>query len=259
MGNNHSASNKAGGPGSTPPQAQSGVESPRHHHRKDGSRNIIPIHRAAAAPESSTLQAQGSIAASVPKTKSVPATAVSSLSGSPHSSTVSTVANAAAAVTAAVVAGSPKPSSPRPIIRDEPSKPVAVPIDGSVARPQIPIVPPYLEAQLFSNNSLTDMYMSRPPRLPLPIEEEIHRPGSPIAGPDENLTDLELGETSDGLTRKNSGLSNGTVEDDEGEELRVDKTGRVVPTKIVWNGGGEKVYVTGTIFQWNKKHRLLPV
>ncbi|KAL7925295.1 hypothetical protein ACQKWADRAFT_218205 [Trichoderma austrokoningii] len=252
MGNNHSAS-KAGGPGSTPlPQAQSGVESPRHQHRKDGSRNIIPIHRAAAAPESSTLQAQGSIAASVPKTKSsVPATAVSSLSGSPHSSTVPSVA--------VVVAGSPKPSSPRPIIRDEPSKPVPVPIDGSVARPQIPAVPPYLEAQLFSNNSLTDMYMMRPPRLPLPIEEEIHRPGSPIAGPDENITDLELGETSDGLTRKNSGLSNGTVEDDEGEELRVDKTGRVVPTKIVWNGGGEKVYVTGTIFQWNKKHRLLPV
>lgn len=101
--------------------------------------------------------------------------------------------------------------------------------------------------------------MMRPPRLPLPIEEELHRPGSPIAGPDENLTDLELGETSDGLTRKSSGLSNGTVEDDEGDELRVDKTGRVVPTKIVWNGGGEKVYVTGTIFQWNKKHRLLPV
>ncbi|KAL9471565.1 hypothetical protein ACSS6W_009506 [Trichoderma asperelloides] len=262
MGNNHSASNKAGGPGSTPPQApssQSGVESPRHHHRKDGSRNIIPIHRAAAAPESSTLQAQGSIAASVPKPKSVPTTAVSSLSGSPHSSTVSSVANAAAAVTAAVVAGSPKPSSPRPIIRDEPSKPVAVPIEGSLVRPQFPAVPPYLEAQLFSNNSLTDMYMMRPPRLPLPIEEEIHRPGSPIAGPDENLTDLELGETSDGLTRKSSGLSNGTVEDDEGDELRVDKTGRVVPTKIVWNGGGEKVYVTGTIFQWNKKHRLHPV
>jgi hypothetical protein len=102
------------------------------------------------------------------------------------------------------------------------------------------------------------MYMMRPPRLPLPIEEEIHRPGSPISGPD-SLADLELGESSDGLTRKNSALSNGTVEDEEGDELRVDKSGRVVPTRIVWKGGGEKIYVTGTIFHWNKKHRLHPV
>ncbi|RFU79902.1 carbohydrate-binding module family 48 [Trichoderma arundinaceum] len=267
MGNNHSASNKAGGTGSPPQppssqgQQQSGVESPRHHHRKDGSRNIIPIHaaRAAAAPESSSLQAQGSIAASVPKTKSVPTTAVSSLSGSPHSSNVSSVANAAAAVAAAVVAGSPKPSEPRPILRDEPSKPVAVPIEGSLVRPHIPAVPPYVEAQLFSNNSLTDMYMMRPPRLPLPIEEELHTPGSPILGPDESLEDLELGETSDALTRKSSALSSGTAEDEEGEELLVDKTRPVVPTKIEWRGGGEKIYVTGTIFHWNRKHRLHPV
>lgn len=263
MGNNHSA-NKAGGPGSPPqPQPpQPGVDSPRqHHHRKDGSRNIIPVHvgRAAAASESSSLQAQGSIAASVPKTKSVPTTAVSSLSGSPHGSIVSSVANAAAAVAAAVVAGSPKPSEPRPILRDEPSKPVPVPIEGSLARPHISALPPYVEAQLFSNNSLTDMYMMRPPRLPLPIEEEVHTPGSPILGPDEGLSDLELGESSDALTRKSSVLSSGTAEDDEGEELRVDKTRPVVATKIEWKGGGEKIWVTGTIFHWNRKHRLRPV
>ncbi|KAL6793427.1 carbohydrate-binding module family 48 protein [Trichoderma sp. SZMC 28013] len=265
MGNNHSASNKAGGPGSPPQQQppQPGVESPRQpQHRKDGSRNIIPIHgaRAAAATESSSLQAQGSIAASVPKPKSLPPTGVSSLSGSPHSSTVSSVANAAAAVAAAVVAGSPKPSEPRPILRDEPSKPVAVPIEGSLARPpHIPAVPPYIDAQLFSNSSLTDMYMMRPPRLPLPIEEEVHTPGSPILGPDETLADLELGESSEALTRKSSALSSGTAEDDEGEELRVDKTRPVVATRIEWKGGGEKIWVTGTIFHWNRKLRLRPV
>lgn len=271
MGNNHSASNKAGGPGpgsGSPPQPQPGVDSqsqsPRQpQHRKDGSRNIIPIHgaRAAAATESSSLQAQGSIAASVPnpKTKSVPATGVSSLSGSPHSSTVSSVANAAAAVAAAVVAGSPKPSEPRPILRDEPSKPVAVPIEGSLARPHIPGIPPNFDAQLFSNSSLTDMYMMRPPRLPLPIEEEVHTPGSPILGPDESLVDLELGDSSEALTRKSSALSSGTAEDDEGEELRVDKTRPVVATRIEWRGGGEKIWVTGTIFHWNRKLRLHPV
>ncbi|KAL7816959.1 5'-AMP-activated protein kinase beta subunit, interation domain-containing protein [Trichoderma aethiopicum] len=265
MGNNHSASNKAGGPGSPPQQQQQqsdAVDSPRQpHHRRDGSRNVIPVHaaRAAAAPEPSSLQAQGSIAASVPKPKNLPATAVSSLSGSPHSSNVSSVANAAAAVTAAVAAGSEKPSEPRPIVRDEPSKPVAVPIDGSVARPHIPAVPPYLESQYFSNNSLTDMYMMRPPRLPLPIEEEVHTPGSPILGPDETFADLDLGESSDGLTRKSSALSAGTAEDEEGEELRVDKTRPVVATRIEWRGGGEKIWVTGTIFHWNRKLRLRPV
>lgn len=101
--------------------------------------------------------------------------------------------------------------------------------------------------------------MTRPPRLPLPIEEEVHTPGSPILGPDESLTDIELGESSDGLTRKSSAVSATTVDEDEGEELRVDKTRPVVPTKIEWKLGGERVYVTGTIFQWNRKQRLHPV
>ncbi|KAL7812262.1 5'-AMP-activated protein kinase beta subunit, interation domain-containing protein [Trichoderma gracile] len=268
MGNNHSASNKAGGPGSPTQQQQQqqsdAVDSPRQpQHRRDGSRNVIPVHaaRAAAAPEPSSLQAQGSIAASsVPKPKNLPPTAVSSLSGSPHSSNVSSVANAAAAVTAAVAAaGSEKPSEPRPIVRDEPSKPVAVPIDGSVARPHIPAIPSYLESQYFSNSSMTDMYMMRPPRLPLPIEEEVHTPGSPILGPDETFADLDLGESSDALTRKSSALSAGTAEDEEGEELRVDKTRPVVATRIEWRGGGEKIWVTGTIFHWNRKLRLRPV
>ncbi|KAL7956443.1 5'-AMP-activated protein kinase beta subunit, interation domain-containing protein [Trichoderma compactum] len=103
------------------------------------------------------------------------------------------------------------------------------------------------------------MYMMRPPRLPLPIEEEVHTPGSPILGPDESLADLELGESSEALTRKSSALSSGTAEDDEGEELRVDKTRPVVATRIEWKGGGEKIWVTGTIFHWNRKLRLRPV
>lgn len=39
----------------------------------------------------------------------------------------------------------------------------------------------------------------------------------------------------------------------------MDKTLPTVPTRLEWLRGGEKVYVTGTIFQWNRKTRLHPV
>ncbi|KAG7147449.1 SNF1 protein kinase subunit beta-3 like [Verticillium longisporum] len=64
---------------------------------------------------------------------------------------------------------------------------------------------------------------------------------------------------SDPMTRKSSALSSNTVDDDDGEELIVDKTRPTVPTQLLWTRGGEKVYVTGTIFQWNRKQRLHPV
>ncbi|KAH8652336.1 5'-AMP-activated protein kinase beta subunit, interation domain-containing protein [Xylariales sp. PMI_506] len=107
--------------------------------------------------------------------------------------------------------------------------------------------------------------MARPPRLPLPIQEEIHTPGSPIIAPTDiggdpldEATSLDKGPDSAGadLTRKSSGLSNATDEEDA-EELRVDKT-RTVPVRIEWLQGGNKVYVTGTPFQWSRKQRLLP-
>jgi hypothetical protein len=109
------------------------------------------------------------------------------------------------------------------------------------------------------------MYLTRPPRLPLPIEEEVHTPGSPILAPDEGQIDesavpeVELGEAVEGITRKSSALSATTVDDDDAEELRVDRSRSVVPTKLEWKRGGDKIYVTGTIFQWNRKQRLHPV
>jgi hypothetical protein len=98
----------------------------------------------------------------------------------------------------------------------------------------------------------------------LPIEEEVHTPGSPIVGPqdDGQVPDLDMsdrGESSDGMVRKGSGLSATTADEEDGQELRVDKTRPVVPTQLEWKRGGEKVYVTGTIFQWNRKQRLRPV
>ncbi|KAJ6782139.1 hypothetical protein PWT90_10519 [Aphanocladium album] len=117
--------------------------------------------------------------------------------------------------------------------------------------------------QLVASGSITDMYNARPPRLPLPIEEEVHTPGSPILGADESapggdVPEIEQ-ESFDGLTRKSSAVSQATFDDEDSHELRVDRSRPVVPTRIEWNGGGEKVYVTGTIFQWSRKQRLHPV
>jgi hypothetical protein len=99
----------------------------------------------------------------------------------------------------------------------------------------------------------------------LPIEEEVHTPGSPVIAPTDVGPSIEAIESSfereaesgtADLTRKSSGLSNAT-DDDDAEELRVDKS-RTVSTRVEWVQGGQKVYVTGTPFQWSRKQRLHP-
>lgn len=154
-----------------------------------------------------------------------------------------------------------KPSEAIPV-SDVPSKPVDVPSEPSSARSHHHVAP-VAEPLLVSQNSITDLsYLTRPPRLPLPIEEELHTPGSPILAATEapELAEIEPLE-ADGFTRKSSALSSTSVDDEEDEEdgLVVDKTRPTVPTRLEWLRGGEKVYVTGTIFQWNRKHRLHPV
>ncbi|KAI8714261.1 AMPKBI domain-containing protein [Fusarium sp. LHS14.1] len=261
MGNNPSSSSKpatptSSAPGSAPGHGH-GHESPRHHHRKD-ARNIIPghTHRSAAPPEPSMAQAQGSTVVNRPK--SLPPTAVSSLSGSPHSGVAvpQKIASSSDARVDKTVESKP-PVAPR----DEPTKPVDVPIEASSVRSHHSAHIPIPEATLVSNSSITDMYLTRPPRLPLPIDEEVHTPGSPILAPenDQPVPEIELIDSSDGMTRKSSALSATTVDEEDSEELRVDKTRPVVPAKLEWLRGGEKVYVTGTIFQWNRKQRLHPI
>jgi hypothetical protein len=145
----------------------------------------------------------------------------------------------------------------------EPSRPVDVP--HSHHSPHS-LASPLSDAaetdSMVPQRSIQDMsYLTRPPRLPLPIEEEIHTPGSPIITPADIAEPLDDPEVLDGeaLPRPSSALSTTTLEDDDSEELRVDKTRPTVPTTLTWRSGGEKVYVTGTIFQWNRKTRLMPV
>jgi hypothetical protein len=293
MGNQPSSSSKPATPTSSSTVAQSqptsGVatpggsvsghdsshsQSPRSSRRDTRSIIHTAAQRSAAPPEASLAQAQGSTIVSRPK--SLPGTAVSSLSGSPLSN-ASTPANShkdaaimqKAAPAAAIPGTTPTSTTePRPIIRnDRPSKPMDVPVEpgsSSINHPHAHYnsdIAAQGESHLVSNSSVNDMYLTHPPRLPLPIEEEVHTPGSPILAPEEEgLPDVgEIGDSLDTLTRKSSGLSAGTVDEEEGEELRVDKTRPVVPTKLEWRRGGDKVYVTGSIFQWNRKQRLHPV
>jgi hypothetical protein len=180
-------------------------------------------------------------------------------------------------------ASSSSPSSRSSVTRprypddhDEPSKPVDVPVSSNSqhntlessdsARSLSQFGDDALLTSVPTSASVTDMSynLPRPPRLPLPIEEEVHTPGSPIIAPAvgepietlEGNLEREAERDAVDLTRKSSGLSN-TTDDEDAEELRVDKS-RTVPTKIEWLQGGQKVYVTGTPFQWSRKQRLHP-
>ncbi|KAK1989461.1 5'-AMP-activated protein kinase [Colletotrichum cereale] len=251
MGNNPSSSSKS----MTPVSSQDSPKHHHHHHHKRESKHNIPprsAERVAAPPEPSLTQAQGSTITKGPKPlQSIPISNFTT--GSPSSNSSNS-------------APQPKPPESKHIVRDAPSKPVNVPAAAAAATESSSLRSHYsahmIEPALVGNSSVNDMsYLTRPPRMPLPIEEEIHTPGSPIIAPadanDGSVAEVETLE--DGMTRKSSALSTNTVEEEDNEELIVDKTRPTVPTRLEWRKGGGKVYVTGTIFQWNRKHRLHPV
>ena len=103
---------------------------------------------------------------------------------------------------------------------------------------------------------------SRPPRLPLPIEEELYTPGSPVILPQDLPSEIEPIEGDDSLDksgRQTSMLSTTTADDEEIPDDIVfqDSAGQgLVPTLIEWRQGGDRVYVTGTFVDWDKKVRL---
>ncbi|KZF22665.1 carbohydrate-binding module family 48 protein [Xylona heveae TC161] len=139
------------------------------------------------------------------------------------------------------------------------SKPMQVPgsNDGS-RRTDSRREPPRLTED---QDSLPPSQISRPPRLPLPIEEELHTPGSPIISAEDLSSALDRDAIEGALPRRTSVLSSTTVdEDDIGDDLQnypVDRAhSQAIPTLIEWKQGGDKVYVTGTFANWNRKFRL---
>jgi hypothetical protein len=104
---------------------------------------------------------------------------------------------------------------------------------------------------------------TRPPRLPLPIEKDVGTPGSPIIalpGLDIDTPVLDVDQLDNNTSpRRWSTLSNTTIDEEDVEELRINKTEATVPATFEWHQKGEEVYMTGTILQWNRKKRLHPV
>ncbi|KAI9677555.1 MAG: hypothetical protein M1817_006509 [Caeruleum heppii] len=142
-----------------------------------------------------------------------------------------------------------------------PSKPVDVPAIASDAstRAEAAVVQPSAPPSQAYHIAASQTH--RPPRLPLPIEEELHTPGSPIISPADVSSALDHDSVEGVLPRRNSVLSSTTIDDDEiGDELHADTLGgetrRVIPTVIEWKQRGDKVYVTGTFANWNRKFRL---
>ena len=114
-----------------------------------------------------------------------------------------------------------------------------------------------------SSYHVPNSQFQRPPRLPLPIEQEDFAPGSPILGPTDSpgpLGDDPVPEDdATQLERKASVLSGTTVDDDEDADdfaAHGRATGQMVDTLVEWKEGGERVYVTGSFSGWTKKHRL---
>jgi hypothetical protein len=257
MGNNPSTNTRSQNSASPSPSGPESAKAPSS--RRDHPRNLIQNQRTAAAAEASLAQARGTTATHRPRnSQSIPAAQLSHQSPSPNSISPSPHS------TGSQMGVQQSKEEPKVDARDQPSKPVDVPV-SAVNTESTSLISHSQSIDPSGPPATQDMsyHLTRPPRLPLPIEEEVHTPGSPIIAPadlDIDAPALDIDQLdNDTLPRRSSALSNTTVDEEDAEELRVDKTKATVPTTFEWHQNGEKVYVTGTIFQWNKKHRLHPV
>jgi hypothetical protein len=259
MGNNPSAPTKSStaSPASSTHGLSVGSASDRR--REPKLRDTIQSQRGAAPPESSQVQARGT---TVPHRTLNAQSQNAQFNNGQYSHSPSPKEKSILPPSQPLSQQSPSSKLP---LTDEPSKPVAVPqLVNATAPDTSNDKSPYSASQSDQSGLATDImsyHLTRPPRLPLPIEEEVHTPGSPILGPADSqapVPDFDPLQAGESLTRPLSALSN-TTEDEEGDELPIDRTKPVVPTEFHWFGPGEKVYVTGTIFQWSRKSKLYPM
>jgi hypothetical protein len=162
------------------------------------------------------------------------------------------------------------PPPPQPI-QPEPSPQTTLPIhvpstvsrdepQGSRTEGHQALVSSIDPADASQEYMVSSPHFSRPPRLPLPIEEELHTPGSPIISAQDlpSPSILDPNEVDGILPRRSSIVSSVAADDDDlGDEFKGPSGRPTVPTLIEWEGPGERVYVTGTFTGWNKKYKLL--
>lgn len=267
MGNNPSTPNaKAPSSASQSPSPSPSNQShePRTPRSRD-PRNLIQAQRTGAKPEPSSVQAHGLNVTHRTRNSQSKSAADAHVNQQPSPS--QSLNSSTTQTNGSSQMGTQQAKEESKVnMQTEPSKPVDVPIPSSNNNTDYASLRSHHTTSLEpSGPPLTaDMsyHLTRPPRLPLPIEEEVHTPGSPIIAPadtdDAPVLDIDPLD-DDPLPRRSSALSNNTGEEEDAEELTIDKTKATVPTVFEWREGGDKVYVTGTIFQWNKKQKLNPV
>ncbi|KIW15541.1 hypothetical protein PV08_05589 [Exophiala spinifera] len=160
----------------------------------------------------------------------------------------------------------PRPQASVPVPR------ASGPVDVPVARSKQDSAEERFEdtTSAYQDRRYTPVAQLRPPRLPLPIAD-VTIPESPTLAPiDKGNADVPIFETDEPLAaieaqvrRKSSMMSTTTESEEEvGEELQPyavePATAQTVPTVIEWNHGGQRVYVTGTFANWERKYRLHP-
>lgn len=109
-----------------------------------------------------------------------------------------------------------------------------------------------------SQYQVSHSHFGRPPRLPLPIQEEVLVHGSPIISPSD-VTPINRDNVAGDLPRGASVLSSTTGEEDEvGDDMHPNDVtqGPQVEMLFEWKRDGDRVYVTGTFAGWNRKYRL---
>ncbi|KAJ9484527.1 hypothetical protein VN97_g8832 [Penicillium thymicola] len=151
-----------------------------------------------------------------------------------------------------------EPSPIKDIPSRDHSNPVQVPVSRHVPGrdPVAPSAPP------LNSYYTASAHLQHPPRLPLPIGDANTTPGSPVAGPEDSHiqslpADRLLDEQMDPSTLV---PGHTTIEEeellDELQPYTISGAGKAVPVVIEWTAPAQKVYVTGTFVNWEKKFRL---
>lgn len=231
------------------------VHASRKFPRRRESVPALPHGRAAAAPPSASLEsAQGHPSSHAVTTQSQGHSPSHSRGRSQTSVTPQTRPHDQSAKQDVIPNGKAAPVSESHAV-NVPAHPV--PTDPNVQpRPSRP------DRDSPTSYHIPNSQFNRPPRLPLPIEQEDFAPGSPIISPADLPGPLgrdPIPEEATQLERKSSVLSSTTVdEDDIPDDFQAHgkATGQMVDTLVEWKEGGERVYVTGSFSGWTKKHRL---
>ncbi|EKV12275.1 Snf1 kinase complex beta-subunit Gal83, putative [Penicillium digitatum] len=151
-----------------------------------------------------------------------------------------------------------EPSPVKDIPSRDHSNPVQVPVSRHVPG-RDPVAP---SAPLLNSYYSASAHLQHPPRLPLPIGDANTTPGSPVLGPeDSHIQSLPADRLLDEQMDRNTLAAGHTTTEEEEllDELQPYTTsgmGKAIPVVIEWTAPAQKVYVTGTFVNWEKKFRL---